>query len=209
IDAKRIEVLEARETSRDQTETQFRQSGLTIALSNPVTNAIQTAEQMKSAASKTSDSRMQALALASTALSAKNAMDAVQANPGEAGGINLSISIGSSSSQSNSTQTSNRAAGSTVAAGGNVSMVASGAGQDSNLTIQGSTARAGNNIQLSADNKVNLLAAKNTTEQHGTNKNSSASIGVSFGTDGFLVTASASRGRGKADGNDVAWTNTH
>ncbi|MCW8209627.1 hypothetical protein D8B24_22095, partial [Verminephrobacter aporrectodeae subsp. tuberculatae] len=85
IDAKRIEVLEARETSRDQTETQFRQSGLTIALSNPVTNAIQTAEQMKSAASKTSDSRMQALALASTALSAKNAMDAVQANPGEAG----------------------------------------------------------------------------------------------------------------------------
>ncbi|WP_265707256.1 hemagglutinin repeat-containing protein [Verminephrobacter aporrectodeae] len=136
-------------------------------------------------------------------------MDAVQANPGEAGGINLSISIGSSSSQSNSTQTSNRAAGSTVAAGGNISMVASGAGQDSNLTIQGSTARAGNNIQLSADNKVNLLAAKNTTEQHGTNKNSSASIGVSFGTDGFLVTASASRGRGKADGNDVAWTNTH
>ncbi len=209
IDAKRIEVLEARETSRDQTETQFRQSGLTIALSNPVTNAIQTAEQMKSAASKTSDSRMQALALASTALSAKNAMDAVQANPGEAGGINLSISIGSSSSQSNSTQTSNRAAGSTVAAGGNISMVASGAGQDSNLTIQGSTARAGNNIQLSADNKVNLLAAKNTTEQHGTNKNSSASIGVSFGTDGFLVTASASRGRGKADGNDVTWTNTH
>ncbi|MCW8197320.1 filamentous hemagglutinin N-terminal domain-containing protein [Verminephrobacter aporrectodeae subsp. tuberculatae] len=209
IDAKRIEVLEARETSRDQTETQFRQSGLTIALSNPVTNAIQTAEQMKSAASKTSDSRMQALALASTALSAKNAMDAVQANPGEAGGINLSISIGSSRSQSNSTQTSNRAAGSTVAAGGNVSMVASGAGQDSNLTIQGSTVKAGNNIQLSADNKVNLLAAKNTTEQHGTNKNSSASIGVSFGTDGFLVTASASRGRGKADGNDVAWTNTH
>ncbi len=209
IGAKRIDIVEARDTSQSQTETKFKQSGLTVALTNPVVSAIQTADQMKSAASKTSDPRMQALALATTALAAKNAVDAVQANPSEAGGVNLSISVGTSKSQSNTIQTSGSAAGSTVAAGGNINMIASGAGQDSNLTIQGSTVKAGNNIALNAENEVKLLAAQNTADQHSTNKNSSASVGISIGTDGLLFTASASGGRGKADGSDVSWTNTH
>jgi filamentous hemagglutinin len=64
-------------------------------------------------------------------------------------------------------------------------------------------------VNSKADDEINMLAAKNTDEQHSTNKSSSASLGVSFGTDGFLVTASASGGRGRADGSDVTWTNTH
>jgi len=209
IGAKRIDIVEARDTSQSQTETKFKQSGLTVALTNPVVSAIQTADQMKSAASKTSDPRMQTLALATTAFAAKNAVDAVQANPSEAGGVNLSISIGTSKSQGHTTQTSNSAAGSTVAAGGNINMTASGAGQDRNITVQGSTVKAGNNIALNAENEVKLLAAQNAAEQHSTNKNSSASVGISIGTDGLLFTASASGGRGKADGSDVSWTNTH
>lgn len=62
---------------------------------------------------------------------------------------------------------------------------------------------------LAAEDEINLIAAKNTDEQHSTNKSSSGSIGISIGTSGFGVTASASSGRGNADGSDVNWSNTH
>ncbi|GHU36968.1 hypothetical protein AGMMS50256_34280 [Betaproteobacteria bacterium] len=45
-----------------------KQSGLTLALTSPVINAIQTTSEMGKAASDTSDSRMQALATASAGL---------------------------------------------------------------------------------------------------------------------------------------------
>jgi hypothetical protein len=41
------------------------------------------------------------------------------------------------------------------------------------------------------------------------NKSSSASVGVSVGTSsGFAITAAASRGKGKANGDDLSWSNT-
>lgn len=57
--------------------------------------------------------------------------------------------------------------------------------------------------------EIALLAAANTAEQHSTNKSSSASVGFSVGTNGFLVNVGASAGKGKADGADLAWTNSH
>ncbi len=217
IEAQKIDITEAQNASRSSTETRFKQSGLTIALTSPAISAVQTAKQMKDAAGQTRDTRMQALAAGNAALSAKSGYDAVQANPGQAGGINLSLSIGNSQSQSNSVQTSSTAQGSTVAAGGNVNLSATshpspaggrGAGGEGDITIQGSTVQAGNDITLKADGDINLLAAKNTFEQHSTNKSSSASIGASIGTSGFGVTVAASQGRGNADGSDVTWSNT-
>jgi len=180
-----------------------------VALTSPVLSAIQTAGQMKSAASQTSDGRMQALAGAVTALSAKNAYDAVSSNPSEAGGVNVSVSMGVSKSDSKTMQTSTTAVGSVVSAGGNVSIQATGAGKDSDVSIQGSTVKAGGNVTLKADDEIKMLAAKNTAEQHSTNTSSSASVGVSVGTSGLLYTVSASGARGNADGSDVTWTNTH
>ena len=53
IAAKKVDILEARETSNNQTETKFKQSGLTLAVTSPVISAIQTAQQMSQAASNT------------------------------------------------------------------------------------------------------------------------------------------------------------
>jgi len=55
ITAMKVDILEARETSHNQTETKFKQSGLTVAVTSPVITAIQTAQQMSQAASNTSD----------------------------------------------------------------------------------------------------------------------------------------------------------
>ena len=62
IVARKVDIIEARETSRTETETKFRQSGLTVAVSSPVISAIQTAQAMSQASKNTSSGRMQALA---------------------------------------------------------------------------------------------------------------------------------------------------
>lgn len=237
IAAKKVDILAATNTDTNSTEQRYKQSGLTLAVSSPIISAIQTVQQMSEAASQTTDGRMQVLAGATSTLAAKGAYDAIQKGQGttiggkpnqvaikdadgkpttrdataaeQVGGINLSVSIGSSSSQSKTTQNSTQAASSNVTAGRDVIIVASGAGEDSDATVQGSNIRGGGNVVIAAEDQVDLLAAKNTAEQHSTNKSSSGSVGFSVGTAGFGVTASASSGRGNADGSDVSWTNTH
>jgi len=216
ISAKKIDIVEARNTSAKTTETRFKQSGITLALTSPVILAIQTASNMAEAASQTKDARMQALAGATAGMAAYDAYGKVQAGQAvkdgkladKVGGVSVNISVGSSKSQSNSTQTSSTAQGSTVAAGNNVNITTTGAGKDSDLTVQGSQVTAGNNIILKADDAINLLAATSTAEQHSANTSSSGSIGVSVGSQ-TGVTLAASKNRGQGDGSDVSWTNTH
>lgn len=239
IAAKKVDIIAATNTDTSTTEQRFKKSGLTIAISSPVISAIQTVQQMVDAAGETRSSRMQALAGATAALSAKNAHDAIQAGQGstingkenqiptgnknvggspetrdataadKVGGVNISIGLGSSSSKSKTTQTSTQAVASNVKAGGNIHIAASGAGKESDITVVGSNISGGKKVSLAAEDEINLRAAKNTAEQHSTNKSSSGSVGVTAGTGGFGVTAAASSGRGKADGSDVSWTNTH
>ncbi|MFY3964928.1 hemagglutinin repeat-containing protein, partial [Achromobacter ruhlandii] len=212
IQAKKVDIVDARETGKRVEQSKFRQSGLTVAISAPVLSTIETAGQMKRAVGQTNDGRMQVLAGAATGLAAKNAYDAVQADPQSAGGVNISITVGASKNDSKSTATTDTAAGSAVAAGGDVRIDASG-GPDSNLTVRGSDIRAGGDAVLKADGDINLLAAQNIIETRRTSSNSSAGVGVaiSVGQGGAAmgVTANASIGRGKGEGKDVTWTNSH
>ena len=208
IRAKNVDIIEARETGSQSSEQKFKQSGLTVAITSPLISAGQTIGSMARSAGQSSDARMQALAAATGALAAKNAVDEIAQNPGQAGGVNLSISAGSSKSQSNTSSTSDTARGSSIQSGGNVSIVATGAGQDSNILIQGSSIKADGNVTLSAENQVNLLAAQNTSRQTSSDSSSSGSIGMGLGTDGWTVNASASKGRGNSEGQDTSYTNT-
>ncbi|MCZ8256130.1 MAG: hemagglutinin repeat-containing protein, partial [Polaromonas sp.] len=119
----------------------------------------------------------------------------------------ISISLGSSKSQNNSSSASDSARGSSITAGGDVTISALGAGQASNITVQGSTITAGNNAKLLADNEIRLLAAKNDYTQTSSNSSSSGSIGFSIGAE-TGVTFSASKARGNSDGTDTSYTNT-
>ena len=56
---------------------------------------------------------------------------------------------------------------------------------------------------------MNLIAAENAQSLHGSNQSDSGSIGISFGTGGFGISASASSARGKEAGDDLVHTNTH
>ena len=246
--ARQISILAATDSERNTQDVVFKQSGLTLQITSPVLSAIQTVQQMKKAAEKTTDGRMQALAGVTGGLAASNAYDAVKAGQGQAiytkdaqgniidqkdgqivtgenpdgtlksrdanaadkvGGINLSISLGASKNESHAQSSASTARGSTVAAGGNVNLTATGGGVASNIVVQGSDIKAGVNATLKADNEVRLESAQSTTEQHSTNKGMSGAIGVSIGTSGLLFTASASGSRGHGDGSDVTQVNTH
>ena len=193
-----------------------------------VVTAVQTAQQMKQAAGQTRDHRMQALAGISAGLAGYDAYNQVKAGQAvengnladQAGGINVSISIGNSSSHSDTTRASEQHFGSSLAAGHDVNLSATGAGtlrqaqgDRSDITIQGSSVTAGNNTALTADHAINLLAAQNTASQTSTNRSSSNSLGVGFAlggqSNGFTLNFAASRARGNADGSDVNWNNTH
>jgi len=208
IVAPQVDIVAAREVRRSQTNTQFTQSGLTLALSSPLISAVQTAVQMKDSASQTTDSRMQALAAGNTGMAAYNAATAVQES-GASSGINLTLSLGASRSRSQVVQNSDSGRGSTVSAGGDVAIAATGAKAGSDLTVQGSTLQAGNDIRLAADNAIQLLAGKNTADQQSTNNSVSGAVGINIGSRGLGVTLSASAARGKADGNDVTYANSH
>lgn len=215
ITAKTVNITEARETSKTDTETKFSQSGITVAISNPMLSALQTADNMGQAIGNTSDARMQALGIAAAGLNAYNTYNSLlgkdgKIDPAKATDISINVSIGSSQSQSNTSSNSDTARGSSVSAGNNVSITATGAGADSNLTVQGSTVKAGNNTTLTADNQVNLLAAQNTSTQTSTNSSSSSSMGVSYSptTNSVGFSASASQGKGSSNGQDLSFTNT-
>ncbi|MFO2466511.1 hemagglutinin repeat-containing protein [Pseudomonas sp. 15FMM2] len=213
IAAKTVQILEARNQQHITQESKFKQGGLTITITNPVIDAVQTARRMKTASERTDDGRMKTLALVSTALGAGTGYMQYADDPAMAGGVNISISAGGSKSESKSEQTASIAAGSTVLAGGDVNITASGAGKDSNLTVQGSQITAGRNANLKADGDIALLAAQNTTVQSTTEKGSNASlgIGIAIGSQqtGISFNAGASQSRGKGEGADLAWTNTH
>lgn len=241
ISAKRVDIVEARETSHYTQEHKFKQSGISVSITSPIISAVQAVEQIHQATKKIEDSRLKALTAGTIARPGYNAYSAIETGQGktidgnanqvaqyddhgklinrdanaadQVGGINISISLGSSKSRSKSEQTSNTAAGSRVDAGGDVNITATSDGDRSDLTVRGSAITAGDDIKLKADNAINLLAAKNTYEQHSTNKGSSASVGVGFALggsqNGFTINAGVSAQRGNADGDDASHTNTH
>lgn len=219
IAADQILIQEARETSTYEQKVKFKQSGLTISAGSPLITAVQTAEQMSNAAGDSNDPRMKALALASGLISGYNAYQALSKGAGSSdpvsqmGGLTINLNLGKSESESLSWQRSNTAAGSSIAAGGNITLLANTENRDGNITIQGSDLTANKNMTLVADRDINLLAARNTYEQGSKNTSSSSSVGVSFGVGpngaGFAVSVSSDKSRGHADGNGLEWTNTH
>jgi filamentous hemagglutinin len=225
VKAKDIAITEVQDTTDAEQRSKFSQGGLSVTLSSAAISLAQSANESYKASKDTKgDTRMQALAAGSAAYSAYGAASSLAQTgsalasgsaQGAAQGANVSIAvtIGGSKSESKSTQSASEAKGSKLQAGGDVSLIATGGGDASNLLIRGSDISAGNNVLLVADHDVTIEAAKNTAEQHSTSKSSSAAIGVAvtYGADGFAagVTLSASGSRGKANGEDVSYTNSH
>lgn len=208
---KGVNIGAALDTTQEREFHEIKQTGLSINASTPLVDAMQTAGRMGDAAGKTDNKVMQGLALATTGLAAVNAYDAVAADPKGAGGVSLSINFGVSKSQSTTDRASSSVSGSTIAAGGDLTILAAGAAADSDVTVTGSRLSAGNNAIIKADGDILLQAAQNTFEQHTKNKSYSGSVGIGVSANsqdgvGVMLNVSAGGGRGRADGKDTNWT---
>lgn len=209
IAAQKVDITHAQESQQTTTQVRDKQSGLTLSVNNPVVNAAQTARQMNKAGSQTQDSRMKALSKLTTVLAANNAAGDVLKDPSAAGGGSVSLMLGNSRSQSTTVQTSQTARASQVAAGQDIRITATGAGNQSDLTVQGSNVQAAGNVSLQAEHDVQLLAAQNTSSERSKNSSSSANIGVKVDKDGPALAVSGSKGTGRGNGDETTFTNTH
>ncbi|MBN0545089.1 hemagglutinin repeat-containing protein, partial [Pseudomonas aeruginosa] len=111
-------------------------------------------------------------------LSGVQAWQAAQQNGGMTGEnsaqfVGISASLGSQKSSSRQRQEQQISQGSTLTAGGNLNIIATGSGavgEDGDLRVQGSKLQAGKDLQLIANRNVVLEAAANTQKLDGKNK---------------------------------------
>ncbi|WP_431022974.1 hemagglutinin repeat-containing protein [Escherichia coli] len=196
-------------------------SGLTLALSGTAGSALNTTVETVQAAKSAGNSRLEALQGVKAALSGAQAVqagrlaDAQGADAGNNNTVGISLSYGSQSSKSEQQSEQTVAKGSTLTAGNNLSIQATGSGVkgvDGDLTIQGGQIKAGNNVLLQANRDVNLVSAENTSKLEGKNTSGGGSVGVGVGVGsggwGISVSASANQGKGSEKGNGTTHTET-
>lgn len=196
-----------------------KQSGLTVSLSSPVTDALLTIGKDISQSGDAGDNRLKALygmaAIQDGWAAAQDGKVASQLaalkNGNVSASVTLQVNIGASKSKNTSEQVSNQVSGSTVSGGRNVAIVATGAnGQTGDVSITGSGV-TGNKVTLAAQNDLLLQAASNNSKQTGSNSASGWSAGahISFGQEtGIGVQASGYMAKGSEKGNTTDYVNT-
>ncbi|MGA4108904.1 hemagglutinin repeat-containing protein, partial [Ralstonia nicotianae] len=201
-------------THHDETHI-TKSSGFTLGLSGGAAGLMQAASSQMQDAADAKDARasvLNGMAMgrslydAGNALGGKKPMDEVS----------VTLSWGTSQSKSTSTEDATRNQGSTLMAGGKATLIATGAKDANgnpvagtgNLTIAGSGVSA-KDVVLGAANSVNLVASQDTDKTRSENSSSSASVGISYGTKGFGVSASMSKAHGDSNSDAVIHNNTH
>ncbi|WP_436859264.1 hemagglutinin repeat-containing protein [Citrobacter tructae] len=194
-------------------------TGITVALSGAVGNAINSAVTSAQEAKESSDGRLGALKGTQAILSGVQAganygLQQQSADPNN--GIGVSISLNHQQSKSETKYQHDMVSGSTLSAGNNVSITATGKNRDQNnsgdILIAGSQIKSGNDTSLNAQNDILLAAAANTQQTTGKNSSKGGGVGVSFGGGtnggGLSIFASINGSKGSEKGNGTTWTET-
>ncbi|HCQ4723360.1 TPA: hemagglutinin repeat-containing protein, partial [Escherichia coli] len=166
---------------------------------------------------ESSDSRLKALQATKTALSGVQAGQAatMASATGDPNAMGVSLSLTTQKSKSQQHSESDTVSGSTLNAGNNLSVVATGKNRGDNrgdIVIAGSQLKAGGNTSLDAANDILLSGAANTQKTTGRNSSSGGGVGVSIGAGGngagISVFASVNAAKGSEKGNGTEWTET-
>ncbi|WP_338047349.1 hemagglutinin repeat-containing protein, partial [Pantoea septica] len=195
-----------------------KQSGLTLQLTSPITDALLSLGSQAKEASQAGDDRLKALNAVkmlesgwAMAGAAKDSALALANGKIDDVGIKIALNVGSSKSKSSSEYSSNTVSGSSLSGGGSVAVVATGAnGASGDLTVAGSGI-TGKDVTLAAAHDLNLVAASNHTEQQSSNKSSGWSAGVhaAIGKQtGFGVQANGYMASGGENGDSTTNVNS-
>lgn len=166
-------------------------SGITIGVAGGMLGAAQQIQGRLQQAGEAKSGRLAAVKVGLAAYQAVQANRTMDAGKGaeattaqkEAASGQIQISVGASKSVSETIRTQDTAFGSSIMAGGNVSIVAlgeKGAAGSGNLSIVGSDV-TGKNVLLAATNDLHLLSQAQTSTETSTNKNSGWKVGIGIG----------------------------
>ncbi|OON34700.1 hypothetical protein BTJ39_23480, partial [Izhakiella australiensis] len=215
--------ISATENRISQTHSiEQKQSGLTLALSGSVGEAINVAVAAARASQQESDSRLAALQATKSALAGVQAyqaqqLSALNAGNGEKGkpSVGVMLSAGAQSSRSRSHLERRVMSASTLNAGHDLNITASGGGRSAtsgDISINGSQLKAGHDASLSAARDIHLSAAADRQKLEGSNSSSGGSVGVGLtagsGGTGLTFSASANAAHGSEHGNGTTWNET-
>ncbi|MEA9390520.1 hemagglutinin repeat-containing protein, partial [Acerihabitans sp. TG2] len=194
------------------------QSGFTLALSGTVGAAINSAVESAQQAKAADNDRVAALHKTKAALAGVQAVQAglLSAAQGDAAqnnnAIGISLSYGSQSARSERRQEQHVAQGSSLGAGHNITLNATGQIGAGDIVIHGSQLQAANEIALAAERDIHLLSALNTETLKGENSSQGGTVGIGIGVGsggwGISVFASINKGRGHESGDSLVHTNT-
>ena len=193
-------------------------SGLTLALSGAVGDAVNSAVAMAQTAKSESDGRLVALQATKTALSGAQAaltaqQSAVSGEPANVVGVSISLSTQKSKSQQH--QTSDTVNGSTLNAGKDLTITADAKGNGAHsgdILIGGSQIKAAGDSTLNATRDILLTGAASTQESSGKNSSSGGGVGVSIGVGSgganMSIFANVNGAKGKENGEGTHWSET-
>ena len=210
------------ETNMKQT---FEQKGLTIAITSPVISAIQAVQGAVQSTRQVGESkhgRVNAMAAANVGFDAYRAADSVMkagdsiqkamSNSDVDSVVGVQITYGQQKSESRTHTEGKTAAKSQVNAGGKVNIVATGAGKDSNINIEGSDVSGKQGTFLSADNQVIIKAVEQNHKERSTNKSSGFNAGVAIKVsngEAAGVTLGGNYGKGYGNGDETTYIASH
>ena len=211
------------ETNMKQT---FEQKGLTIAITSPIISAIQAVQGAIESTKQVGDSkhdRVNTMAAANAGFEAyrayqsgtKAVTDVKDFMNGEGNVdslIGVQITYGQQKSESHTHTEGKTAAKSQVNSGGKVNIVATGAGKDSNINIEGSDISGKQGTTLMADNQVNIKAAEQNHQERSTNKSSGFNAGVAIKVSNGVaagITVGGNYGKGYGNGDETTYVASH
>ncbi|VBB09344.1 pectin lyase fold/virulence factor [Lucifera butyrica] len=218
VTGQNVTIDSANNTDQLKDTYEFKQSGLSVSVGNSTINALTTATNDVNRSQDVQDSRLKALYEYKAAETAQPAIEDITKTNGKAltGGLSVTVSLGSSSTQSTTTSQAITAQGSTLTSDKDITITATGSGAkdssgkatDGNLNVVGSTLTS-ENINLNAAKDINLQSASNTSQNNTTESSSSAGIGATFspgGGTGLFVQGSKANDNAKENGTTYTQT---
>ena len=224
--AKKVDIKAAEDKYETNIKQTFEQKGLTLAITSPVISAVQAVQGAVQSTRQVGESkhgRVNAMAAANAGFDAYRAAQSVGQATNDVGKfmsdtgnvdsvIGVQITYSQQKSESRTHTEGKTAAKSQVNAGGRVNIVATGAGKDSNINIEGSDISGKQGTILIADNQVNIKAIEENHQERSTNKsrgfNAGVAIKVSNG-EAAGVTFGGNYGKGYGNGDETTYVASH
>ncbi|MDK4706649.1 hemagglutinin repeat-containing protein [Kingella negevensis] len=193
------------------------QKGLTVALNVPIVQAAQSMVQTAQTVGKSKNDRVNAMAAVNAGWQAYQTGKSAQnlaSNPKKAAAeVSISITYGEQQNRQTTQVQASQAQASQIQAGSKTTLIATGAAEQSNISITGSDVAGKAGTTLIADNDITLQSAEQSSSERSNNTSSGWNAGVKVayenGSPVLGVTAGGNIGKGHGNGDSLTHRHSH